>query len=43
MFYAHIHALLNFEYREAVGGIGQDLATEVTNLGLNQPPVYIPV
>ena len=37
----------NFEYTKAViytvenvgGGIGQDLATEVTHLMLNQPPV----
>ena len=38
----------NFEYTKAViytvvkvgGGIGQDPATEVTHLRLNQPPVY---
>ena len=38
----------NFEYTKAViytvvkvgGGIGQDPATEVTHLRLNQPPVF---
>ena len=38
----------NFEYTKAViytvvkvgGGIGQDPATEVTHVGLNQPPVF---
>ena len=38
----------NFEYTRAVistvenvgGGIGQDPATEVTHVGLNQPPVF---
>lgn len=38
----------NFEYTKAViytmenvgGGIGQDSATEVAHLGLNQPPVF---
>ena len=38
----------NFEYTKAViytvvkvgGGTGQDLATEVTHLRLNQPPVF---
>ena len=38
----------NFEYTKAVisivesveGGTGQDPATEVTHVGLNQPPVF---
>ena len=38
----------NFEYTKAVistvesvgGGIGQDPATKVTHVGLNQPPVF---
>ena len=38
----------NFEYTKAVistvenvgGGIGQDPATEVTHVGLNQPPFF---
>ena len=41
----------NFEYTKAViytvvklgGGTGQDPATEVTHLRLNQPPVFFPV
>ena len=41
-------AYWNFEYTKAViytvvkvgGGIGQDPATEVTNLRLNQPPAF---
>ena len=41
----------NFEYTKAVidtvvkvgGGIGQDPATEVTHLRLNQPPVFTSV
>ena len=42
-----IHTLLELEYTKAAiytvenvgGGIGQDSVTEVTHLGLNQPPV----
>ena len=47
-FCATIHALFEPEYTKAVtytvenvdGGIGREPTTEVTHLGLNQPPVY---
>ena len=44
-FCANIHALLKVWIQKGCvknvgGGIGQDFATEVTHLGLNQPPIF---
>ena len=40
-FYTRIHAILELGIALQVGGsLGQGPATEITHLGLNQPPVF---